>query len=78
VPSHDEPQREPWDARLIGWMSRGSNTARGGRMTPEAACFVAVSYVILPVLYRNPGWYVLAALAVANALRVVLRTRSPR
>jgi len=76
VPDYDEPQK-PWDARLVDWMSRGSNTARGDRMTPEAACFIAVSYVILAVLNHNPGWYVLAALAVANALRVVIRARIP-
>jgi uncharacterized membrane protein len=46
-------------------------------MTPEAACFIALSYVVLAVLDHSPGWYVLAALAVANALRVVIRARNP-
>jgi len=76
MPARDELRTKPWDARLVEWMSRGSDTARGGRMTPAAACFIAVGYIVLAVLNRNPGWYVLAALAVANALRVLMRTRS--
>jgi hypothetical protein len=76
MPGRDEPRTKPWDARLVEWMSRGSDTARGGRMTPEAACFIAVGYVVLAVLNHNPGWYVLAALAVANALRVLIRARN--
>ncbi len=77
MPRHDEPRAKPWDVRLVEWMSRGSGTARAGRMTPEAACFLALAYVVLAMLNDNAGWYVLAALAVANALRMLIRARTP-
>jgi hypothetical protein len=39
--------REPWDARLVEWMSRGSGTARGGGKTkPRDRALLGAFWII--------------------------------
>jgi hypothetical protein len=62
-----KPAREPWDARLVAWMSRGSDKAGSGgtAWTPRQRVVYLVGVAALPVssaaLSRRgalPWWYI--------------------
>jgi hypothetical protein len=81
---HDETK--PWDARLVEWMARGSNEARGGgrrAWTPKERAAYAVFWVgFLTVETISDGhweWWLLAAfIAVAVTLQLLLWLRDRR
>ncbi len=66
------PREEPWDARLIASMSRGSQTAIVKR-SPRGILFSGacgiVSGAITSALFRGEWWYWAAVIVLFAAIR---------
>jgi hypothetical protein len=70
--------RNPWDARLVQWMSRGSETAESRGWTPKARAAYAVIYVILAIIYGGAFFYIMAGALVVLALVLGVREYKQR
>jgi hypothetical protein len=71
--------REPWDARLIERMSRGSDKAETRRWTPRQWTYYGLIWIVGGIVSRDPYWYGLAGavflIAIVVRLRDLRRTR---
>ena len=72
---------KPWDARLVDWMSRGSDRApQGGRrrMTPRqmlaSSCVWAVFAIVTAMSSHPRGWWLWAVYAALCAAVAVLQS----
>lgn len=76
-----EEDAQPWDLRLVNWMSRGSNAAAGGASSPRGAALFGVTYVALALwnaLAGGRAWIAWAVLGVLWELMAVSRWHARR